>query len=158
MRLMRNPRVATPASRMVISHQPTFPFILLPTATYQHRPRPRKGPFRIIAITPFRIALTRPSAGANPFIPPPRRQTSSDHDRRPGSELTSLAVKYLLSQIRPALPVTPSTPKHALRHYLSAGAIRHVVIGGERTSGGFQVEIDVRIGRIDSPAYSPLDA
>ena len=67
-------------------------------------PLARKGPFRIIATTPFRIALTRPSAGANPFVPPPRRQTSSDHDRRPGSELTSVRGQIL------ALPDSPSTP------------------------------------------------
>ena len=33
-----------------------------------------------------------------------------------------------------------------------------VVVVNERTSGGFQVGSDAGIGRIDPPAYSPLDA
>lgn len=39
------------SEKVVIFHQPTFPFTRFPTATYPHRPQARKGPFLMIAIT-----------------------------------------------------------------------------------------------------------
>ena len=141
---MRNPRVATPAYPVVISHQPTFPFTRLPTATYPHRPRARKGPFRIIAITfPIldRTHTTKLQVRTHSFLHP----IDKHHLITIGGQIPSwrlFAVKYLLSQIRPALPVTRPCQAKPSRH-LSAGAVRRVVIVcGERTP----------------PAYSSLDA
>ena len=114
-------------------------------------PLARKGPFRIIAITPFRIALTRPSAGANPFVPPPRRQTSSDHDRRPGSEFTSVRGQILALPDSPSTPGNPPTPNHRdISLQALSGASSSLATSG--------VGNEAEIGRIDPPAYSPLDA
>ena len=94
------------------------------------------------------------TAGANPFIPTPRRQTLSDHDRRPDSELASVRGQILALPDSPSTPGNPPTPNH---RDISLQALP----GTSAASGpqeAFRVESDASIGRIDPPAYSPLDA
>jgi len=104
------------SEKVVIFHQPTFPFTRFPTATYPHRPQARKGPF-LFSDDSHHLPHSRSQSHGQAQIP----------NWRP------FAVKQLLSQIRPAL----RQPAHARpSRHLSAGAIRRVVIIGiERTPG-----------------------
>ena len=93
------------------------------------------------------------AAGANPFIPPPRRQTPSDHDRRPDSELASVRGQILAPPDSPSTPGNPPTPNH---RDISMQALSASTASGAQEA--FRVGSDAGIGRIDPPAYSPLDA
>ncbi|KAF8507091.1 SPRY-domain-containing protein [Russula emetica] len=97
------------------------------------------------------------AAGANPFIPPPRRQTLSDHDRRPDSELASVRGQILALPDSPSTPGNPPTPNHrdiSLQALSGAPSLSAPSVPQE----AFRVGSDAGIGRIDPPAYSPLDA
>jgi hypothetical protein len=95
-------------------------------------------------------------AGANPFIPPPRRQTPSDHDRRPDSELASVRGQILALPDSPSTPGNPPTPNYR--------DISLQALSGASPSAGsgpqdvFRSGSNTGISRIDPPAYSPLDA
>jgi hypothetical protein len=93
------------------------------------------------------------AAGANPFIPPPRRQTPSDHDRRPDSELASVRGQILALPDSPSTPGNPPTPNH---RDISLQALSGV--SSSSPASGPQIRSDAGIGGTDPPAYSPLDA
>jgi SPRY domain len=95
------------------------------------------------------------AAGANPFIPPPRRQTTSDHDRRPDSELASVRGQILAPPDSPSTPGNPPTPNH---RDISMQALSGTAAAASGPQEAFRVGSDAGIGRIDPPAYSPLDA
>jgi len=97
------------------------------------------------------------AAGANPFIPPPHRQTPSDHDRRPDSELASVRGQILALPDSPSTPGNPPTPNHRdiSLQALSRASSSSAASGRQEV---FRVGSDAGIGRIDPPAYSPLDA
>jgi hypothetical protein len=95
------------------------------------------------------------AAGANPFIPPPRRQTPSDHDRRPDSELASVRGHILAPPDSPSTPGNPPTPNH---RDISMQALSGMAAAASGPQEAFRVESDAGIGRLDPPAYSPLDA
>ena len=104
-----------------------------------------------------------PTAGANPFIPPPRRQTPSDHDRRPDSELASVRGQTLALPDSPSTAGNPPTPNHrdiflqALSGASSTAAAA-AAAAASRPQEAFGVGNDVGISRLEPPAYSPLDA
>ena len=98
------------------------------------------------------------SAGANPFIPTPRRQTPSDHDRRPDSELASVRGQVLALPDSPSTPGNPPTPNYrdiSLQALSGASSLSPPASGLQEAlrAGG-----NAGISRIDPPAYSPLDA
>jgi SPRY domain-containing protein len=98
------------------------------------------------------------TTGANPFIPPPRRQTPSDHDRRPDSELASVRGQILALPDSPTTPGNPPTPNH---RDISLQALSGTLSLSAAASGPqevFRVGSDGGISRIEPPAYSPLDA
>ena len=97
------------------------------------------------------------TAGANPFIPPPRRQTPSDHDRRPDSELASVRGQILALPDSPSTPGNPPTPNHRdISMQALSGASSSSGASGPQEA--LRVGSDPGIGRMDPPAYSPLDA
>jgi hypothetical protein len=126
---------------VIIFYQLTFPFTRLPTTTtttttYLHPSHPlaRKGPHRTHSRDQAQVR-TRSF-----LLPADKHNLITIGGQSPNWRL--FAVKYLLSQIRPALPVTRPCQAKPSRD-LSAGAVRRVVIVcGERTP----------------PAYSSLDA
>jgi hypothetical protein len=96
-------------------------------------------------------------AGANPFIPPPRRQTPSDHDRRPDSELASVRGQVLSLPDSPSTPGNPPTPNYRdISLQALSGASSSSVPSGHQEA--LRAGSNAGISRIDPPAYSPLDA
>ena len=94
-------------------------------------------------------------AGANPFISKPRRQSPSNHDRRPDSELASVRPNQVVPlPDSPSTPGNPPTPNHRdiSMQALSGGAAPSGTQGASRNTDG------ATISRRDPPAYSPLDA
>jgi hypothetical protein len=94
-------------------------------------------------------------AGANPFISKPRRQSQSNHDRRPDSELASVrADQELPLPDSPVTPGNPPTPNHRdiSLQALSGGTSSSV------TQGSLRNPSNAAMSRRDPPAYSPLDA
>jgi hypothetical protein len=98
--------------------------------------------------------------GANPFIPKPRRQSPSNHDRRPDSELASVRGQCLPPPDSPTSPTSPTTPGNpptpnqrdiSLRALSSASS-------SSRTQEILRNERNTVISRREPPAYSPLDA
>ena len=96
------------------------------------------------------------SAGANPFISKPRRQSpSNNHDRRPDSELASVRAGQELPL--PDSPVTPGNPPTPNHRDISLQALS----GGASSSGAqgsLRNTSSATMSRRDPPAYSPLDA
>ena len=96
------------------------------------------------------------SAGANPFIPQPRRQGPSDHDRRPDSELASVRGRQTLPL--PDSPTTPGNPPTPNYRDISLQALS----GASSSANGAQEALrdgsTAGISRRNPPAYSPLDA
>ncbi|KAH9082064.1 SPRY-domain-containing protein [Lactarius deliciosus] len=96
-------------------------------------------------------------AGANPFISKPRRQSPSNHDRRPDSELASVprTGQVLPLPDSPSTPGNPPTPNHrdiSCRH-CPGGASSSGTQGSPRNASNAST-----MSRRDPPAYSPLDA
>ncbi|KAI0274653.1 concanavalin A-like lectin/glucanase domain-containing protein [Gloeopeniophorella convolvens] len=102
---------------------------------------------------PSRSLSPNRGAGANPFIPKPRRQSPFTHDRRPDSELASVRIQALPPPESPTTPGNPPTPNH---RDISMQALSSMA------SGEAQDALDDRSGatisRREPPAYSPLDA
>ncbi|KAA1468221.1 SPRY-domain-containing protein [Dentipellis sp. KUC8613] len=97
-------------------------------------------------------------AGANPFIPQPRRQSSSTHDGRPDSELAPVQVQHLPLPDSPRTPGNPPTPNQrdihlqALSNFSSAHAT-------DASGNDDTLRSDApALSRREPPAYSPLDA
>jgi hypothetical protein len=142
------------SEKVVIFHQPTFPFTRFPTATYPHRPQARKGPFLMIAITfPIHDRSHTAKRRCEPFISPSRRQTPFDHDRRPDSELASVRGQTV------ALPDSTCTPATRPRQTIATSLCRRYQARCHHWHRADpRVGSDAGISWIDPPAYSSLDA
>ncbi|KAI0043214.1 SPRY-domain-containing protein [Auriscalpium vulgare] len=92
-------------------------------------------------------------AGANPFIPQHRRQTSSTHSRRPDPDSTSAQVQHLLLPDSPNTPGNPPTPNFRDIHLQALNTIS----SGDGDTDTLSSDED-GMSRREPPAYSPLDA
>ncbi|THH16740.1 hypothetical protein EW146_g3940 [Bondarzewia mesenterica] len=98
------------------------------------------------------------AVGANPFIPEPRRQSSSTHDGRPDSELAPVQVQHIPLPESPISPGNPPTP--------NVRDIHLQALSGSSSSSSQDSDADADVlrnetaslSRREPPAYSPLDA
>jgi SPRY domain len=106
--------------------------------------------------SPSRSVSRDRGPGANPFIHTPRRQSPSNHDRRPDSELASVRGQALPPPDSPTTPGNPPTPNY---RDISLRALSGAPLSSGGTSEGMINERNTTaVSRRDPPAYSPLDA
>ncbi|KAI0067673.1 SPRY-domain-containing protein [Artomyces pyxidatus] len=103
---------------------------------------------------PSRSLSPSRGVGANPFIPQPRRQSSSTHDGRPDSEMSPVQVQHLQLPDSPTTPGNPPTPNLRDIHLQALSGLS----ARDSDADTLEDEDDAMLGRREPPAYSPLDA
>ncbi|KAI0318966.1 concanavalin A-like lectin/glucanase domain-containing protein [Amylostereum chailletii] len=112
--------------------------------------------------SPSRSLSPSRAAGANPFIPPPRRQSPPTHPStgRPDSEMSPVQVQHLLLPESPVSPGNPPTPNVLDIHLQALPAMR--AGSGSSASASEDEEalgsLTPALSRRDPPAYSTVDA
>ena len=119
--------------------------------------------------SPTRSLSPSRRSGANPFIPEPRRQSSSTHDGRPDSELGPVQVQHLPLPDSPSTPGNPPTPNLRDIHLQSLPPFSSSSGSASTSASAREGDEDAELlghdeaaaaglSRREPPAYSPLDA